>query len=218
MFANRYRAAFESLGLPLRPKHALKPDSLEHFKLEGLVLPNALRDYYLVAGNEETLNHSFNRLLAPEDVFVESGRIVFMEENQGVVYWGIKADGIDENPVVEQGINIEGKPIEWHSENTDCAEFLEAMLYWQASFGGGLKYPVQAGVSPDFKAKLEQDFRVVGKIGEMHAFARDGCAITFLKWFDDADSIQTWRVFAGFAKKKFQTAIGKELGLIWEED
>jgi hypothetical protein len=52
----------------------------------------------------------------------------------------------------------------------------------------------------------------------MHAFARDGCAITFLKWFDDADSIQTWRVFAGFAKKKFQTAIGKELGLIWEED
>jgi hypothetical protein len=212
MFANRYRAAFESLGLPLRPKDALKPDSLKNLKLEGLVLPNALRDYYLVAGSEETLNHSFNRLLAPKNGFVDSGRIVFMEENQTVVYWGIRPDG-SENPTVEQGINIEGKPIEWHSEDTDCAEFLETNLYWQASFGGGLKYLVQAGVSPDFKAKLEQNFRVVGKIGEMHAFARDGCAITFLKWFDDE-----YRVFAGFAKKKFQTAIGKELGLIWEED
>jgi hypothetical protein len=212
MFAERYRAAFASLGVPLRPKDVLKPESLEHLKLEGLVLPKALRDYYLVAGNEETLNHSFNRLLAPENVFVESGRIVFMEENQGVVYWGIKPDG-SENPTVEQGINIEGKPIEWHSEDTDCAEFLEVMLCWQASFGGGLKYPVQAGVSPDFKATLERDFRVVGRIGEMHAFARDGCAITFLKWFDDE-----YRVFAGFSKKKFQTAVGKELGLIWEED
>jgi hypothetical protein len=213
MFAERYRAAFESLGLPLRSKDALKPESLENLKLEGLVLPDALRYYYLVAGNEETLNHSFNRLLAPEDVFIDSGRIVFMEENQGVVYWGIKANGMDENPIVEQGINVEGEPIEWHSEDTTCAEFLEAMLYWQASFGGGLKYPVQAGVDADFKARLEQDFRAVGKIGEMHAFAQDGCAITFLKWFDDE-----YRVFAGFSKKKVQTAIGKELGLVWEED
>jgi hypothetical protein len=218
MFAERYRAAFESLGLPLRPKDALKSDSLENLKLEGLHLPVALREFYLVAGNEAVLNQSFNRLLAPEDVFVESGRIVFMEENQGVVYWGIKSDGMDENPIVEQGINVVGQPIEWHSEDTTCAEFLEAMLYWQASFGGGLKYPVQAGVSPDFKAKLERDFRVVGKIGEMHAFAREGCAITFLKWFDDDDSTPTWRIFAGFSKKKILTAVGKELGLVWEED
>jgi hypothetical protein len=212
MFAERYRAAFESLGLPLRPKDALKSESLENMNLEGLHLPFALREYFLVAGNEAVLNQSFNRLLAPENVFVESGRIVFMEENQGVVYWGIKPDG-SENPIVEQGINLDGKPIEWHSEDADCAEFLEVMLCWQASFGGGLKYPVQAWVDADFGARLEANFRFVGRIGEMQAFARDGCAITFLKWFDDE-----FRVFAGFAKKKFQTAVGKELGLIWEED
>jgi hypothetical protein len=212
MFADRYRAAFASLGLPLRPKDALKSESLESIKLDGLRLPLALCEYFLVAGNEDTLNHSFNRLLAPENVFVDAGRIVFMEENQGVVYWGVQSDGI-ENPIVEQGINVEGKPLEWHSEDSDCAGFLEAMLYWQASFGGGLKYPVQAAVDTDFGAKLETHFRFVGKIGEMQAFARDGCAITFLKWFDDE-----YRVFAGFAKKKLQTAVGNELGLIWEED
>jgi hypothetical protein len=212
MFTERYRAAFESLGLPLRPKDALKPEALESMKLEGLSLPQALRDYYLVAGNEVTLNHSFNRLLSPEAVFVESGRIVFMEENQAVVYWGIQPDGTD-TPMVEQGVNVQNKEIEWHSEDTDCAGFLEAMLYWQASFGGGLKYPVQAGVSQNFISKFESGFRYVGRIGEMQAFARDGCAITFLKWFDDE-----YRVFAGFSKKKFQTVAGKELGLIWEED
>lgn len=217
MVAERYRAAFQSLGLPLRPKDGLKPESLEGIKLEGLVWPVALRDYYLVAGNEETLNQSFNRLLEPKDIFVDAGRIVFMEENQGVVYWGVKADGMIENPIVEQGVNIEGKAIEWHSEGSDCAGFLEAMLYWQASFGGGLKYPVQAQVGPDFKLRLEQDFRFAGKIGEMHAFARDGCAITFLKWFDQGAGDE-FRVFAGFTKKKLQTALGKELGLIWEED
>ena len=216
MFAERYRAAFESLGLPLRPKDGLKPESLEHIKLEGLHLPLALREFFLVAGNEAVLNQSFNRLIAPQDVFVEAGRIIFMEENQAVVYWGVRPDG-SENPVVEQGINVEGKPIEWHSEGGGCAGFLEAMLYWQASFGGGLKYPVQAQVGPDFRASLEQGFRFVGQVSEIRAFARDGCAITFLKWFDDADATQTWRVFAGFSKKKLQTAVGKELDLIWEE-
>jgi hypothetical protein len=212
MFTERYRAAFESLGLPLRRKDGIDAATLERINLGGLVLPDALREYYLVAGNEATLNHSFNRLLAPEDVFVDAGRIVFMEENQGVVYWGIRPDD-SANPTVEQGVVAQSAPLEWHSEGTDCAGFLEANLCWQASFGGGLKYPVQAGVDFDLKATLEHDFRVVGKIGEMHAFARDGCAITFLKWFDDE-----YRVFAGFAKKKFQTAIGKQLGLIWEED
>jgi hypothetical protein len=217
MFTERYRAAFESLGLPLRRKDSIDAATLERINLEGLLLPSALRDYHLVAGNEETLNHSFNRLLAPEDVFVDAGRIVFMEENQGVVYWGIKPDG-SENPPVEQGAFVENAPLDWHSEGTDCAGFLEANLCWQASFGGGLKYPVQAQVGADFILKLEQHFRAVGRIGEMQAFAREGCAISFLKWFDDADSTPTWRIFAGFSKKKFQTAVGKELGLVWEED
>jgi hypothetical protein len=212
MYAERYRAAFGSLGFPLRQPDGLKTEALKLMNLEGVHLPFALHEYFLVAGNEAVLNQSFNRLLEPRSVFVDAGRIVFMEENQGVVYWGIKPDGTD-NPVVEQGLNIEGKAIEWHSEDTDCAGFLEAMLYWQAGFGGGLKYPVQASVDPDFAARLEASFRFVGRIGEMQAFARDGCAITFLKWFDDE-----YRVFAGFSKKKLQTAVGQELGLIWEED
>ena len=86
MFASRYRQAFADLGFPLGEREALDPQALETMPLGGLRLPGALRDYYLVAGRERRLNSSFNRLLAPADVFVEAGRVVFMEENQAAVY------------------------------------------------------------------------------------------------------------------------------------
>jgi hypothetical protein len=52
---------------------------------------------------EKLLNQCYNRLLAPAEVFVESGRIVFMAENQAVVYWAVKGTSENDNPVVEQG-------------------------------------------------------------------------------------------------------------------
>jgi hypothetical protein len=108
-FAGRYRALFALLGQPLKPEDGWSPDTLAHLNLEGVRLPEALRAYYLVAGNERRLNHSFNRLLALEDVFVEAGRLVFMEENQNVVYWGVSGD--DANPMVEQGVNLHPEPL-----------------------------------------------------------------------------------------------------------
>ena len=212
MFADRYRAAFASLGITLQPKHGLNAQALTSIKLEGLRLPLALEEYLLVAGCEPTLNHSFNRLLAPEDIFVEAGRIVFMEENQRVVYWGVRGDTDDPNPVVEQGVNAEHQPLEWHSELTDCATFLEVMLYWQASFGGGLPYCASSEVPSEVQQQLERDFRYVGRADQLHAYARDGCALTFLKWEGDE-----WRLFGGFKTKKVQNAVGRELGVDWEE-
>ena len=211
MFTDRYRAAYASLGMPLKPSDGMGAQDLDVQSLEGIHLPDALREYYLVAGNEKRLNHSFNRLLAPKDMFVEANRIVFMEENQNVVYWGIPAQS-DTNPTVEQGVNLENQSLEWHTEDTTCAEFLETTLYWQASFGGGLKYCTSALVSPAIKTQLEQDFRFVGKIGGLETYARDGCALSFLKWFEDE-----WRLFAGFKTRKMQLAIGRELRVHWEE-
>ena len=213
MFTERYRAAYVSLGLPLLPKHGISPEMLELDSLEGLRLPQALLEYYLIAGDEPILNQSFNRLLAPEQIGLEAGRIVFMEENQQVVYWGVPASSQsdDPNPIVEQGIYVENEPLEWHSEHSTVADFLETALYWQASFGG-LKYQVSAAVTPETETQLRSDFRFVGAIGGLKAFARDGCALCLLDWFDDET-----RIFAGFAKKKLQVAVGRELGVLWEE-
>jgi hypothetical protein len=208
-FAGRYRALFALLGQPLKPEDGWSPDTLAHLNLEGVRLPEALRAYYLVAGNERRLNHSFNRLLALEDVFVEAGRLVFMEENQNVVYWGVSGD--DANPMVEQGVNLHPEPLEWHSENVNLAEFLEVTLVWQASFGGGLKHCVTAPVTPDVRQRLEASVALIGRMNELGVYAQDGCALSVLKWDDG------WRVFAGFHTRKAQTSLGREIGVRWEE-
>jgi len=75
-------------------------------------LPRALRDYYLVAGRERILNHAFNRLCFPEGWEMETGKLVFMEENQTAVVWGVTAtsrssagSSVFQGPVVSDGVS-----------------------------------------------------------------------------------------------------------------
>ncbi|MGO9114246.1 MAG: hypothetical protein ACLP9L_33950 [Thermoguttaceae bacterium] len=49
----------------------------------------ALRDYYLVAGRERRFNCCLNRLLPPQEWLVDKHRLIFMEENQAVLSWGV---------------------------------------------------------------------------------------------------------------------------------
>lgn len=129
MFAERYKAAFELLERPLKAR-----GGMDEKLFEPLHLPLALHEYYLVAGNEQHLNHSHNRLLAPKDIFDDGGRLVFMEENQSVVYWGVAKDS-GNDPPVEQVVNVANERLEWHPEHASCTEFLEVMLISQANFG-----------------------------------------------------------------------------------
>ncbi len=205
MFQARYRAAYAALGVPLTSGDGVPMNDL----MAQPELPLALRDYYAVAGLEERLNQSHNRLLALEDAFVDRGRFVFMEENQNAVVWGVPLNSGAPDPTVEQGVDS-GK-LEWHSEGVACAEFLETMLYVQASFGA-LEHVVTADVPGDFEHTLEAKFRRVGRIGTLSAYAPDGCALTFTPWFDDE-----WRVFGGFHSVKQKRAVAKALGLSWED-
>jgi hypothetical protein len=210
VYEDRYRAAFVALGCKLKPEHGIPVATLENFTVDGFSLPPALRDYYRVAGLEQTLNTSFNRLLPLENVFTDDGRIVFMEENQGVVYWGVQNPlGVD--PPVQQGVNTNAS-LEWHDEAPSCADFLETMLYWQASFGEGLEHLGTADVPADFEARLEEHWRFVGSIGELRAYGQQDAALSFLKWEEGGH-----RVFAGFHTKKHMLRVGKELKLRWEE-
>jgi hypothetical protein len=217
MFADRYRAAFEELGRPLTPTDAMTALDIATMETDEFRLPLALYEYYLVAGKEQVLNHSFNDLLDPADVFVESGRICFMEATQASVYWGVPGAWSDENPPLEQGVCIEDE-IEWHREDTDCAGFLETMLYWQASFGGGLSSCGSAWVSRETRLQLERDFRFVGSIGLLNAYGRNGCALSFLEWFNAEEGRSGWKIFAGFTSEELRIAVGKALNLEWDAE
>lgn len=117
------------------------------------------------------------------------------------------------DPIVEQGMNSESDLLEWHSEHTRCAEFLEVMLSWQACMGEAMKYVVGAPATLETHARLEAGFRFVGRLGELRAYARQDCALCFMKSQEDGFD---YRVFAGFKIRKLQTTVGRELGLRWE--
>jgi hypothetical protein len=146
----------------------------------GVRLPAALRDYYLGVGNLRSLNAAHNRLLAPNDWFLEGGKLVFMVENQGVVYWGMEAVELpDDDPPVFQGVNLLPKAIEWHPEHEPCSEWLLIMLHWQAVCGG-LEWIGMADVGQVVIEYFEHRWQLVGKQEGIIAFRREGQAACFI--------------------------------------
>jgi hypothetical protein len=96
-----------------------------------LRLPVALREYFLIAGNADDANRMHNLLFRPDEFIVEDGYLVFMEENQAVVHWGIPIDRCDEpDPSVWQRVN--GPEPEWYSEELPFSSFMVKNLAWQA--------------------------------------------------------------------------------------
>jgi hypothetical protein len=97
----------------------------------GCRVPDSLRAYYLLAGRLDELNKAHNLLYAPKELRVEDGVLVFMEENQAVVHWGVKVKDLGKaDPMVYQKVNEEGA--RWYSERMSISKFLDRMYDWQA--------------------------------------------------------------------------------------
>ncbi len=209
VFQDRYRAVFAQLGLVLKSKHGVPTTQLE---THSIALPEALKAYYAVAGLEQNLNQAHQHFLPLEKLFIDANNLVFMEENQGVVYWGVPLEPSVSDPPVLQGVYAENGDLTWFPEHTNCSDFLMTMLYMQATFGEVFPYVVSASSSPEQAKQLEQFWSYVGRIGEMKAYAKQNCALTHLQWFDDE-----WRIFAAFRKRRDQKQAALELGFEWEE-
>jgi uncharacterized protein (TIGR02996 family) len=172
----RYRTAFAALDRPLTDKNGVPEKRIaEGERRLGIRLPRALRDYYLVAGSHK-FNQAHNNLLPPEEWFLSSGKLMFLVENQGVWFGGVKVndrDG-DDPPVFGQ---YEGTNDRWRWPEP-CSEFLVTLLYVQAAYGySGMKYRGNADiVTPEALAKLEETWPFVGEDLDGPAFGKDGQA------------------------------------------
>lgn len=209
-YAEQYCEAYAQLGIRLKPAHGVP---VEELTVDGQLIPLALREYYRVAGREERLNQVHDRLLLPDDWFMDGGRLCFMEENQGAVSWGVKLDGGDD-PMVEQGANAGEKPLDWYSELTPCSTFLLTMLYWHASFGVGLKYTGMAVVSDDFQAVLDRELQFTGEVQELRTYtSRDfiGTAFSLVKMGEEL------HLYAGFSTRHSMDTLARQLNVQWEE-
>lgn len=175
----------------------------------GLRLPNALADYYRVAGRADDYTSVFNRLIPPSELAVHSGKLVFIAENQGAVLWGVDAaPEPPDDPPAYQTLNDE--PYAWEVVNKRCSVFLPVMLHWEATFGGSMPFASTAAVDPSLVATLDRGWSFVGEVDAMRAYNRPGSAVCILEWDPE------WRIFAGSTTEAGMSAIASELGVTWE--
>jgi hypothetical protein len=188
-----------------RDGFALKQLKAAEARLE-VKLPKALWDYYTLVG-QHPINRAHNRLLSPDALFLGSGHLVFMEENQTVVYWGLRCRELGKaDPTVLQTAGAEDKP--WYSERVRCSEFLTAMLYWQA-VGGGLPHigytdPIGLGIV----RQVEGSWPLIARIQGLSAYGKAGQAICILFEEKTAALVQV-----GARTKRDYRDIEKRLGI-----
>jgi hypothetical protein len=98
----------------------------------GCRIPDRLRELYLHCGQREDLLRSHERLLAPDELRLEDGVLVFVEENQGLSEWGVRAGSAD--PHVERK-DFTRDP-SWEPDHDHLSDFLMTFVFWQAVNGG----------------------------------------------------------------------------------
>ena len=100
----------------------------------GFALPASLRMYYLACGRNRKLNKSHNSLRSPGTLAIEDGHLVFMDENQDVVSWGVRIEDLKSaNPIIWQRNNT--RPVQWYSEEKNLPELLDSMFSWYSEGG-----------------------------------------------------------------------------------
>lgn len=171
----RYEVAVEYLLGSLPPHCGLAEAKLAAAEEQfGVRLPLALRDYYLAVGNLHVLNDAHDHLLAPKDWFLDAGKLVFLVENQAVVYWAVEATHLPgDDPAVFQGVNLSPEPTEWHPTHDRCSEFLLVILHWQGVCGG-LEWLGMTDVGEAALQHFERNWSRVGEVEGLVAFRREG--------------------------------------------
>ncbi|MBN1255202.1 MAG: hypothetical protein JXA50_08020 [Deltaproteobacteria bacterium] len=127
MFELFYESHFrEIFGSEPEPANGLGEEAVQaRLAQRGLQIPRALFDYYSVAGYH-WVNKKQNRLRSIEELDWYMDWLVFMDDDQGLVSWGIQRQDLSSSdPLVWQGIL--GEEIDWFQEDLTLSEFLIEM-------------------------------------------------------------------------------------------
>jgi len=127
MFQPFYITHFrEIFGSELDPIDGIGDEAVQARLAErGLRIPLALFDYYSLVGYHR-INMERNRLVPIEELNWYKDWLVFMNDDHGIVSWGIhKHDLSSPDPVVWQGVLEE--EIVWLQEATTLSRFLVEM-------------------------------------------------------------------------------------------
>ena len=116
----------------IEPSDGIDPAKVKEVELNlKITFPLAIKQYYQLAGDIELINCFHNQIYKADEIKIIDDKLIFMEENQSICYWGIDLVANSDNPEVYQGRLDEGKEIKWYSEEMSFSEFIVKMLEWE---------------------------------------------------------------------------------------
>ncbi len=123
-----YKKFYRELILTTTGSLPAAEDGMSETEFDALckiAVPQALKEYYLVAG-KHSISMEYNLFLPLNQFERHDGFLWFMEENQAVCYWGIKEDDLMQtDPEVWQlHADPSGKLAHAYSEERTFSEFV----------------------------------------------------------------------------------------------
>ncbi|MCC3272599.1 hypothetical protein MUK71_13290 [Arthrobacter zhangbolii] len=91
-------------------------------------IPLVLREFYLALGGCEDLMEAFHFFWDPDELEIEDGYLLFLEDEDEKFVWGIREDQLDvPDPIVWRRNNARG---DWQSEEGTLSEYVLDMFEW----------------------------------------------------------------------------------------
>lgn len=177
-FFDRYAAILANLGIEHRFDDHIYKTIQRVQQLNGIFLPQSLVEFFSLAAG--SLKTGFNRFRTIEQLTVNQGKVIFLEENQLKFVWGVKCA---RNPELDSEVYC-GIPKEngivWRHEHESCEKFLCLMTIWIGTFGG--QFPINAFGYVD-EQDAEQTFAAgwdfVAEVNGIRAFQKEGLAASY---------------------------------------
>lgn len=126
MFLQKFRDVIPNLiGEPWQEEDGLTPAELAADL--SLEIPVVLREFYLALGNSELMEaHHF--FWDPDELEIEDGYLLFLEDEEELYTWGFRADQIDvPDPLIWRRSNAKGN---WVCEEGTFSEFVFDYFDW----------------------------------------------------------------------------------------
>lgn len=125
------------LGRQPEPSEGLSPDAINSAESKlGVKLPPVLREFYQSVGKMPIFTDAFEFFAQPKQIYIKSNKLIFLEENQAMLSWGIDLNEINSDEVkVYHSPNIgeAEKNVVWHTETLLLPDFLEMIMYYQVA-------------------------------------------------------------------------------------
>lgn len=130
MFLDKFRGLVPLyLGEPWQEADGIPLAELdEALEEQHVTAPLALREFLHALGNCEELMEAYYYFWDPEELEVQDGYLLFLEDEDEAYTWGMRADQVDvPDPIVWRRNNAKGT---WVNEEGTFSEFVFDMLDW----------------------------------------------------------------------------------------